>query len=245
MRECARSRTMTWCMVAAAAVLFGWSERASGQSFEMGTGLLFGLPVGEFHDQLDSRGIGFSFRVGKKIRRSPVSAGMDLSYLLYGSEKWGEPLLNDVPDVAVNVHTTNNILLLHLYVRVEPRHGRIRPFGEGVVGGSYLFTNTGLENPSTGESFASSINLSDWTSSYGIGGGIRYYLLDGMSAGRARVPFQVVLEARLTYLRGSSAKYLKKGSITRDQGEVFYDVQAARRGRRQPGCGIAHVVWVC
>lgn len=198
------------------------------QKTEIGAGLLVGLPQGEFSDRLDATGWGFSFRFARSIRHSAVSVGAELGYLLYGSEKWRTTLLEDVPDVVVNVHTTNNILLGTMFVRLQRQRGRARPYVEGDFGGEYLFTNTSLENAGTGEAFASTINLHDSAFVYGGGGGVQLVLWDGARRGVSPVAARIMLDARLRYMRGPEAHYLKKGSIHREDGDVTYDVLTSR-----------------
>ena len=198
------------------------------QSFEMATGFLTGVPTGEFGDSLDATGYGFSIRFGYLVGDSPIRIGGDMGFLRYGSEKHSEILLSDLPDVRVDVQTSNNILLGHFFLRVQPRSGTVRPYAEGLIGVTYLFTDTSIQNERTGEAFASSLNLDDAVFSYGFGGGVELVLWDGMKREGTPIPIQLLLDGRVRYLRGSNARYLKEGSIRRENDQVTYEILESR-----------------
>ncbi|MEW6366343.1 MAG: outer membrane beta-barrel protein [Acidobacteriota bacterium] len=209
------------------------------QKFEMGAGFVAGVPAGEFGDSLDATGYGFSIRFGYLVGDGPIRVGGDFGFLRYGSEKHSEILLSDIPDVRVDVETTNNILLGHFFLRAQPRSGAVRPYAEALIGVSYLFTDTSIQNERTGEEFASSINLDDSVFSYGFGGGVELVLWDGMKRAGTPIPIQLLLDGRLRYLRGSNARYLKEGSISRENDQVTYEILESRTDLLLPEISLA------
>jgi opacity protein-like surface antigen len=103
---------------------------------------------------------------------------------------------------------------------MQPRHGAVRPYVDGLIGFKYLYTNTTIEIDT--ENSPSDTNLSDVTLSYGVGGGVQVQLT---SSRRRPV---VLLDAGVRYLRGGRAEYLREGSIQREDGVVFFDVLRSR-----------------
>lgn len=188
---------------------------------EAGASVLVGLPQNGFHTQINGAGIGMGFFAGVADRRSPVLVGADLGFLIYGYERRSEPFSYTIPDVWVDVVTSNNIALAHFLVRVRPPAGPIRPYFDALMGFKYLFTTTQIENEwYYDEPIATSTNFDDAAVSYGLGGGIDINLAGGRGRGRPGV----MLHAGVRYLFGGPAEYLREGSIRREGGWVRYDV---------------------
>ncbi len=143
-----------------------------------GLNLTLAIPSGEFKEKVDNVGFGLSghilFLAPKP--KSPFGIGLNLGYIVYGSESRREPLSNTIPDVFVNVDRTNSLMNFHLLFTVGLPQGRIRPYLEGLFGGSYIYTTTSVKSQGTGEEFASSTNFDDWAWSYGGGGGFTILL---------------------------------------------------------------------
>lgn len=202
----------------------GISQIAKAQA-NLGLDLMLGLPQGEFKENIDGVGGGFSGQfLWNPSQRMPFSVGLNLGFLIYGSESRREPFSTTIPDVTVQVDRTNNLLNFHVLFRIIPQKGDVRPYLEGLFGGAYLFTETKIENTSKGEEIASSVNFSDYAWSYGGGAGLMFYVSEAKDdvSGRA-MPIFVDLKAR--YLFGSRADYLKEGSIRNlGGGKVAYDV---------------------
>ena len=118
----------------------------------------------------------------------------------------------------------------NLLLRTQPRTGRIRPYVEGIVGFNDLSTDTttSIKDPRAVDGplaclynsafgvpckddvilSSSTNNLDDGTFSYGFGVGTQFELPDS----------RLSLDARVRYMRGGSADYLKKGSIQQTDG---------------------------
>ena len=199
---------------------FGQATAARAQEMQLGFDFLTVFPRGEFRDNVSNNGYGASGHFLVRLKQSPILVGADLGGVVYGSETRRVGLLPDIPDVRVDVKTTNNIFLTHFLVRAQPRQGRVRPYVDGLIGFKYLFTSTTIEIDT--EDNPSDTNLSDVTLSYGVGGGVQVQL----TSNRHRPA--VLLDAGVRYLRGSRAEYLREGSIRREGGVVFFDVLRSR-----------------
>jgi hypothetical protein len=126
----------------------------------------------------------------------------------------------------VEVETQNSIVQGFFILRLQPNSGFIRPYMDGLFGFSYLFTETKIKDESDQEEIASSTNFDDFTYSYGAGGGIMIQVYDGTKKIPADVGFApiILIDLRIRYLIGGEAEYLKEASITRENGQLFYDV---------------------
>jgi len=80
--------------------------------------------------------------------------------------------------------------------------------------------NTGIYDQSGGydDKIASSVNVSDFAFSYGLGGGLMIRLFQGQKSA-----FAVLLDLGARYLWGGKAEYLKEGDILREDGMVIYN----------------------
>ncbi len=192
--------------------------------FCAGGHFMLGFPQGEFKDNVDRIGGGFSGEFLVSLRPAPVKIGASVGFLIYGSETREEPFSTTIPDVTVDVTTNNNILLAHLLLRLQPVKGLFRPYADGLLGFNYLFTETKIE--SREQQVAASTNFDDFAFSYGGGGGVMIRVYDGTKkkkTGKFHLA-AVLIDARVRYLKGSEAEYLKEGSVSRENTEVTYDV---------------------
>jgi hypothetical protein len=196
------------------------------QNFQGGLGFIVGAPQGEFKDNLDATGFGITGHIGYSPKTQPVMIGVEFGYMNYGSETRTEPFSTTIPDVFVNVTTTNNLVLTHLFLRAQPAKGAIRPYLEGLVGVSYFFTETKIENKNHGgEEIASNTNQDDATLS---GGGGLGAMVQVYSKDKDNRKIEVLLDFRTRYLLGGEAEYLKKGSIRRESNRVVYDINKSK-----------------
>jgi hypothetical protein len=224
MRRFGRWGFLSGLMVAALAIAFVPDYCSAGMSG--GLSFMLGFPQGEFSDNVDNTGYGLSGELAYKPRMWPFSIGGSLAYMIYGQEKRTEPFSYTIPDVFVDVITTNSILSGHILLRAEVPRGPIRPYVDGLLGFNYLFTETKIEGYSD-EPIAKTTNLDDAVFSYGGGGGILIKIFGDETALRkarlGRSPL-VFIDLRLRYLLGGEAEYLKEGSIGRVGTTVVYDV---------------------
>ena len=231
---CFRWRNKSSALLTACLVLglhAGSASQAAAQNISAGVNFLVGAPKGDFKDNVENAGFGIGGHIGYRFGQSPFMAGLDLGYMIYGSETRTEPFSTTIPDVFVRVETTNNIFLGHFLLRMQAPYGKIRPYIDGVLGMHYLFTQTAIkdENRTDDETIASTTNQDDVAFSYGTGGGLMVQVHRAKKKETGKDGLQEVLvNFRIRYLFGSESEYLKEGSIRRENGAVIYDLITSR-----------------
>ena len=196
------------------AVLFLMAGSLYAQNFQGGGDFLLGLPQGAFKDNVNRAGYGITGNIGFAPSGYAYMLGVEFGYMNYGTERRREPFSTTIPDVTVDVETTNNFALGHLFLRLQPNSGSIRPYLEGALGGNYLFTKTSIKNHGNGgEEVASSTNLDDVAFSYGGGAGLlivlAHYDSEGSRGDDSKIS-DLLLDVRCRYLAGAEAEYLKE-----------------------------------
>lgn len=186
-----------------------------------GGNISFGIPQGPFQDQLDEIGLGLNGIVGYALPGAPILLGLDLGFNVFGIDRRTEPLSTTIPDLRVDVENSYNMFTMMFLMRTTGRSRVFRPYVDALVGFNYLFTQTTVRSRSTQEEFASDTNFDDITFAYGIGGGMMYSVYRGRGS-------NVFLNLQTRYILGGKADYLKPGSITTSNGQVFYDVSTSR-----------------
>lgn len=206
------------------------SPSLPAQDFIGGANLFVGFPQGSFKENVNTAGGGLAANIGYAPRDYPTMIGLELGFMNYGTERRREPFSTTIPDVTVDVETSNNIALGHLVVRLQPNTGSIRPYLEGAAGFHYLFTSTSIQNRGGGEEVASSTNLDDSAFSLGGGGGllIRVWNRSDDDEDEENKFREALIDLRVRYLSGGEAEYLKEGSIRRENGKVVYDVKRSK-----------------
>lgn len=211
-------------LVCGVALILGlaWTGPAHAQVRPQGDlRFVVGFPQGEFEDNVDNVGFGLDGFFGIGLGRSPIVVGADLGFVVYGFERRSEPFSDNIPDVRVDVETSNSIFLGHLLLRVQPPSGTIQPYFDGLFGLKYFFTETSVEDDNGSDPIASTTNFDDAALSYGIGGGVEIQVLRGPGGKKLRA---LSINAGARYLLGSEAEYLQEGSIERRDGQVFFTV---------------------
>jgi hypothetical protein len=184
------------------------APEASPPLAQFGFGLMIGIPVGEFSENVNVAA-GISGHLDFALGRSPISVGVESSVLWYGEESRDVPL-QGIPDLAVEVTTSNDIILLHGRVRAQKRLGRVRPYADGLVGFIRLSTTSSFGGDvecvgtvCTTEGGDSVTHISDYA--FNAGGGVGVMFAFGAS------PHSVRLDVSLRYLYGGAAEYLPEG----------------------------------
>ena len=173
-----------------------------------------GIPVGPFGKKVGASpgaAVDFTARVGQ----TPVSVGAAFGYLLYGTETRRLAVFPAVPEVFTDVGTTNNLIRTHALVRVQSPAGRVRPYAEGLLGFSYVYTRTSVDLGNDGGG-AGTTHLGDFAPSVGAGGGVTIALA---SLSNARLG----LDIGLRYLTGGEVDYLTRGELQRDETGVTFE----------------------
>ena len=191
------------------------------QSAGIDLSLVAQIPKGEFASQEVPTGFGIDLN-GLLYPVKEIGFGLNLGYSVYGYSKREIPFNYFTNLVTITEKTTNELGYGHLFFRILPFQGNIEPYFEGLVGLKNLSTKTELvnnnctddsETPHDDCQIAESTNASDTAFSYGFGGGLQVKLTNlEDEAGDPFGDLSFFINAR--YLMGSSAKYLKKGSIT-------------------------------
>ncbi len=190
------------------------------QRWEDNVNFITGFPQNEFADNVDNVGLGGGGGVGYHLDVSPIMVGAEFSFLIYGSETQRVPVIITIPNVTVDVQTSNNIFLGHFFVRLQSNQGVVRPYLEGLIGVHNLFTETQIKNGTGNEVIAKSTNQKDSAFSYGTGAGlmIRVHKTDDDIK-------EVFINLRVRYLFGGEADYL---SFRREDGQVSIDFNNSR-----------------
>ncbi|HXK60011.1 MAG TPA: outer membrane beta-barrel protein [Acidobacteriota bacterium] len=206
-------KTRFLAALAVGLILVSALQSAAAQNFDAGVDFIVALPQNEFRDNIDDEGYGVSGHFGYFIGESPLMVGVDFGYLNYGTSRRFVPLSPDIPEVTLRVETSNNILLVHGFLRLQPQQGAIRPYVQGLFGLKYLFTRSSVLDDFFGDPIFSSTNFDDLAGSWGVGTGLDIRLWENH---RRRGVADVSLHLGANYLWGAEAEYLRKGSILRD-----------------------------
>lgn len=206
---------------------------------EVDVNVILGIPQGAFNEHVDDVGFGLEAFAGIFLPGTPVVVGAQFGGMIYGYEERSEPFSTTIPDVTVDVETSNNILMGHFVLRLQPPTGAVRPYIDGLVGFKYLFTETRIENEGfrDEEPVAVSTNFDDGAFSYGAGGGLDIRVYRGW-LGKEGETGEVAIHFGARYLFGGEAEYLKEGSIRRAGGRVEYDVDRSRTDLLVPQFGV-------
>lgn len=205
------------------------APEGSAQDFQAGINLLLGQPRDEFKENVEDFGFGIGGMFAYRPGNSPLMIGADLEFVIYGSETREEPFSLTIPDVTVEVETSNNILLFHALARLQGNRGVFRPYLDGLIGMHYFFTETKVRDDDdfTEEPIASSTNQEDVALSYGAGGGVMLLVHQKKQVEGSKL-HEVLIDFRVRYSFGGEATYLKRGSITRENGAVSIDPLRSR-----------------
>jgi len=184
---------------------------AEGLGPPRGEVMLYGdlvLPVGEFATYVDvggGGGVAGTWLLGE----SGGLAGIRIegAFVLYGRETTRRPLSRTVPEVEVDVETTNYILSGGIGPQLYLSSGAIRPYVFGTIGIAHFATQTSVrgsdEDP--GDEFASSTNLQDTSLALTGGGGFMIRVSGGENP--------VSLDFSASYQYNGETEYLANGGV--------------------------------
>lgn len=189
------------------AIVLLFAQISIAQTF--GGSLMLGSPQGDFRKNVDRLGYGLQVEgtLWATSKERPVSFGLDLGYMVYGeiSERRAWP---GFPGIYLNLNRTNSLANLHLMLKISPFSGAVKPYVEGLAGGSYLFTTSSVKSENSSEEIASSTNFDDFNFSYGGGGGFLFKLSENLGDVKT-----LYLDLKVRYLMGSEAEYLTEESV--------------------------------
>jgi hypothetical protein len=168
--------------------------------------LIYGQPQGEFGERVQHAFGGNVFYLHRLDRDGLLGVRVEGGLLTYGYERQRLPLSSTVGDrIMVDLVTTNNIAFVGAGPQIGLPTGAFRPYANGFVGVSYLYTSSSLRGSANYDSFAETTNFDDATFAYGAGVGVYIPLRHGASP--------VSLDLGATYRNAGQAAYLREGDI--------------------------------
>lgn len=193
-----------------ALVGFAFSERGTAQdAFDNLKAEAFGylnlaVPVGDFGSHVDlggGTGFGAVLFLGENRLAGVRAEG---GFLIYGSETEQRPFSATVPEVTVDVQTTNSIFTAGLGPQIYLGTGPIRPYIYGTVGFAYFATSTSISGQYDDEEIASSPNYDDFQLSLTGGGGLSVEVRGGQNP--------ISLDLSASYQHNGLTEYLINGN---------------------------------
>lgn len=192
----------------------------------VGGSFMIGYPQGDFRKNVDKMGYGFQVHglLWAPSLERPFSIGLNAGFLIYGEVKQNLPWVG-FPGVYLNLTRTNSMANLHLIMQVSPFFGTIRPYVEGLFGGSYIFTTSKVESEWADKEIATSTNFDDLAWNYGGGAGILFKLTDKLEGIDA-----LYLDLKARYLFGTEAEYLTEESLkgVKANGEPIFESKKSK-----------------
>ncbi len=172
----------------------------------LGANFVAANAVGNFSQYVND-GYGGEFWVRKPLDDSGwVSLRADLGFVVYGYQS--DPVCMAAPigcQIQVDLTTTNNIVYGGIGPEFAIPSQVARPYVNGALGFSYLFTTSSLEEEFGGDDFGDTKHLGDGVVSAKVGGGVEFQVKGG------RVPLYIDMGVR--YHHNGVAQFLTKGDI--------------------------------
>jgi hypothetical protein len=195
---------------------------SANQQFFGGLHFNVGFPQGDFKTEINRNAYGLGGQFFYSPPTFPLAVGVEVGWMNYGRESRQEPFSTTVPDVTVEVTTSNNLVQGFFVARLQLPDGPIRPYADLLVGFNYLFTETKITSPNdAGDDVASSTNKDDVVFAHGFGAGLMVPIYSYRT--EKITSFQILIDGGVRYVYGGYAEYLKKGSIRRANETVIYD----------------------
>lgn len=205
--------------------------------------LTVGVPQNEFRENTDATGGGFDLSIAFPFQKDvPIFLGLDINYLVYGSNSQNEDLTADIRTsngslidqlvIPLRITNTNSIFGTHAFIRVVAPFELIQPYAEGLIGFRYISTDTKILDRSNDGRYSDEDDnviirktvLDDWIFSYGYGGG---FLI--------KIGNNAFLDLRADFFRGQRAQYYdgddtESWSVEFTGSESAYDPENLEKG---------------
>jgi hypothetical protein len=193
----------------------------------IGLNFTAGVPSGEFKESMNKTGFGASLHatLWQTGPLNPVTLGLNVGYMNFGSDSRNTAFSETIPDVTVNVDRSYNLVNFHFLLQISPFSGPFVPYAEGLLGGSYLYTETSVKSERSNDNVASSVNFDDFAWSAGGGGGFLIKLVDKLGNDDTEKDIKLGslwLDLKARYLFGTEAEYLQEGSVRIANGKATY-----------------------
>jgi hypothetical protein len=189
-----------------------------------GGNIAIGFPVGEFSDNVDRVGSGFSAYVAAGLWDLPLSAGGSVGFMTQGSEKIGRI---HIGSYVGDLITRNKLLLGHGLVRVQDSNANIAPYLDLLVGFRRFYATTevkiGFNVPDT------DMNSDEWVLSYGAGAGLTYEIYES-AGGRddGSGGHSLCADVGVRYLIGGEADLVDLDSVTVVDNRIGFNTISSR-----------------
>ncbi|MDH7514618.1 MAG: hypothetical protein QHI48_01905 [Bacteroidota bacterium] len=183
------------------------------------------FPQGDFKEKVDNLGFGLNGDIGYDFPGWPIAVGFQGGYVVYGSETYRTPLSGTIP-INVEVTATNSIVPLHVFLRLIPPKGDVRPYFEGLAGLNIFTTSMSAKNLNNNEEIAGETKNTDAAFSYGGSGGVLVRVWSGTTVDRKDASEQaltVYIDARVRYLYGGNVSYYTESAVYRVGDVVRFD----------------------
>jgi hypothetical protein len=182
------------------------SAQSAGLSFVVGS------PQNDFRTSNNNTSFGIQFEGSwpSTGKHNPFAIGITGGYQVFQTTDEARPFSLTIPDVWVDVERSHNLANLHLFLKISPFSGMVRPYFELLGGGSYLFTQTTIKSNDFDfdDDDFSDTNFDDFAWSYGGGGGLLIQVASDM--GKVSGLF---IDLKVRYLKGGEAEYLTAEDI--------------------------------
>ena len=170
------------------------------------------IPQGEFMDNIQRSGQGFSLYGGYHADPLPLAVGIEGDILFYGSQErridysFKDPfgVYHNYQDTA---STQNMIVPIHLFVRVMPDMKYILPYFEGFLGMTLLTTSYSYKSGLyvNNSYYHDDTDESDIAFSYGFSAGVMVKIVDFITIPDSRT--SLLFDIKLKYAKGGEANY--------------------------------------
>lgn len=173
-----------------------YNYRNNQDQFFSSADFRIGIPLGQFRDNIGANAEGLGGYTMFRLKEMPFLVGVEGSWLTYARE-----VLRDGP---FDWRTNSHIITGHAVIQFDPNVDLpIKPYVNGMLGFKNLYTKTRLidVNAQSNKVIDRESNLKDWAFSYGAATGFYLRLGEGLP---------IVIDLRVTYLRGSNARYLSR-----------------------------------
>lgn len=193
----------------------------------LSAGLELTSPRGEFDLNTDNGfGVALAYLYSPHPSRA-FSFGATGTFQSYGSSERRTGLSNTIPDVQVDVNTSNNNAYAGGLLQLAAPLGPVKPYARGSAGVGWFFTTTSIEDTRFGETILSDTNQSDATWMWTAGGGLQVRIWQGDARpsveGPTREPVRAYLDFAGHAMRGGQVEYLREGSLVTDDGVLAID----------------------
>jgi len=180
------------------------SDYASG--FQLGVDVQLGVPRNEFAEVFNGYPVGIAAIASLPVGKSGLFRfGGEFAYASMGEKTQVVELVDQaLGTLRGDLELSSRIQSYHVFFRLAPFDGAIRPYADVFFGMKIYSTTTDLLFESGGNDYRGSFPIDrDYTNSYGAAGGILLALGE-----------HVFLDAKLQMIRGGEIEYVDLESVT-------------------------------